>query len=492
MKTITKATIIGAMKSLGLKKGDHLLVHSSLSSMGKVSGGGDTIIEALLAVIGKEGTLMMPTFGNGSEIFDPKKSNTHLGILPQTLWQRNDACRSRHPLASVAAIGPKAQWLINDHEKAKTAHGEHTPYARLAEIGGKILLLGVDQDRNTFLHTVEALAKLPFLKKKHAKYLDVNGRVKNGRWSHFPGPHRNFIGLQQWLESNGLVQKEKIGSSVAQLMSMQPLMDALLKRLKTEPNLFLSDNPHLDDGIWQKADLLRSQQKKESFTLAVDSQYAGRYIDEIINYCHQFAIDHIVLSFVDRVAWNQIDQTKRKWLLQGLRLANIKVQAIKLALLNHEKATELLGEAKTDSLVIPSTCPFEDIVRIAKKGFKVYIENVGIDGTAAAELMTKLQKKNPTIQLAYNPLSFTQVGENPFLGTYQTRANRYMGMLFINDGLTTGKRTPLEQGQCEIKELISILRCKSYDGLFVLQAMPKRCSYCDSKKFFDLLRELGQ
>ena len=54
--------LVSDFKSLGIKEGDVLLVHSSLSSMGNVEGGADTVIDALLEVLGKEGTLLFPAF----------------------------------------------------------------------------------------------------------------------------------------------------------------------------------------------------------------------------------------------------------------------------------------------------------------------------------------------------------------------------------------------------------------------------------------------
>ena len=48
--------------SIGIKKGDTVMVHSSLSSMGNVEGGAQTVIEALKEVVGVEGTLLFPAF----------------------------------------------------------------------------------------------------------------------------------------------------------------------------------------------------------------------------------------------------------------------------------------------------------------------------------------------------------------------------------------------------------------------------------------------
>ena len=54
--------ITEGLTRVGLKAGDHIVVHSSLSSFGKVSGGADTIIDALKTVVTESGTVVMPTF----------------------------------------------------------------------------------------------------------------------------------------------------------------------------------------------------------------------------------------------------------------------------------------------------------------------------------------------------------------------------------------------------------------------------------------------
>jgi aminoglycoside 3-N-acetyltransferase len=489
MDVITKKDIVQSLKKLGLEKGDSVIVHSALSSIGKVAGGADTVIEALLETVGVQGTVMVPTFGSKDKVFDPKKSETNLGIIPQAFWKRKDALRSWHPLASVAAIGAKAKWFVEGHEAAKIAHGHNSPYTKLAEVGGKMLLLGVDQDRNTCLHTAEELARLPYLKTAKASYLAANGKTVAKACPYFPGPHRNFIGLQSWLESSGLVSSAMIGSAVARLMPVKPLLAALLKRLKNEPSLFISENPNLADGIWQNADILRAQLNREAFTLAADSQYAGRYLEEAADNLKRFGIDNIVLSFVNGVAWNHIDSKTRKWHLQGLRLASIRIAAIKLTNPAPDDVVPLVKEAKAGAVIVASTVGADIIGKIASSKVKVYVENIRISANSAVKLMNSLSN----VQIAFNPLEFVQVGENPFLQTYtRTSVKRHIGLMYINDGLATGQRTNLENGLAETKELISILRCKSFNGLFVLQSPDCESFGQNARSFMAFLKELGE
>ena len=61
MQVILKDEIIQKLKEVGLKSGDTVMVHTSLGKMGYVCGGTQTVIEALMEVVGDSGTIMMPT-----------------------------------------------------------------------------------------------------------------------------------------------------------------------------------------------------------------------------------------------------------------------------------------------------------------------------------------------------------------------------------------------------------------------------------------------
>ena len=61
MRVILKEEIVQKLREVGLEKGDAVMVHTSLKRMGYVCGGAQTVIEALMEVVGKDGTIMMPT-----------------------------------------------------------------------------------------------------------------------------------------------------------------------------------------------------------------------------------------------------------------------------------------------------------------------------------------------------------------------------------------------------------------------------------------------
>jgi aminoglycoside N3'-acetyltransferase len=125
--------------------------------------GADTVIDALLAVVGERGTVMMPTFSVGDSSyryatsnpppFDPQHAPATTGALPERFRHYPGVLRSLHPTHSVAAKGPLAEELLRHHEKSESPFGDATPYARLGPFGGKVLLLNCNA--NSLMHRTQ-------------------------------------------------------------------------------------------------------------------------------------------------------------------------------------------------------------------------------------------------------------------------------------------------------------------------------------------------
>lgn len=157
--------IVKDLKSIGVKRGDHVIVHSSLKNVGYVKGGAKTIIKALLNVLGKEGTLVLPAnplrggvlnaCKSGNYIFDYKKDKATTGAIPNALLNMKGTYRSIHPTHSVVAIGKYAKQITEKHHIGNRTYGENSPWAKLIELNGKILGLGVTLAWSTQYHHLE-------------------------------------------------------------------------------------------------------------------------------------------------------------------------------------------------------------------------------------------------------------------------------------------------------------------------------------------------
>jgi len=149
---LSAAQIARDLRALGVAPGGTLMVHSSLSALGWVDGGAPTVIRALLAALGPEGTLVMPAFRDGvfleglrdaapeealaraqaEPVVDPASAPTNLGAIPEAFRRWPGVLRSAHPYMSVCALGPRAQWIVAPHALAWST-GPGSPFARLVE-----------------------------------------------------------------------------------------------------------------------------------------------------------------------------------------------------------------------------------------------------------------------------------------------------------------------------------------------------------------------
>ncbi len=160
----SRAELAQQFATLGIAAGDTVLVHSALSKIGYVDGGPQTVIDALFDAVGTQGTVAFPTFPFDTYVadylvrnpdFDALQTPSRMGWVTEVFRTRPDAVRSLHPTHPVAAVGPNAPYLTEAHHLGPTTFGLQSPFFRLAETGGKILLLGVDFHSMTNLHVVE-------------------------------------------------------------------------------------------------------------------------------------------------------------------------------------------------------------------------------------------------------------------------------------------------------------------------------------------------
>ncbi len=70
--TVTQQDIAAGLRAVGLAAGHHVVVHSSLSRLGRVDSGPNAVIDALQDVVTSEGTLVAPTFSSQALVFIEK------------------------------------------------------------------------------------------------------------------------------------------------------------------------------------------------------------------------------------------------------------------------------------------------------------------------------------------------------------------------------------------------------------------------------------
>jgi len=154
--------------AMGLRSGGVLMVHSSLRSLGYVPGGPETVIQALLTTLGEESTLLMPALSyehvrRTKPVFDVRNTPSNVGIIPETFRKRGGTRRSLHPTHSVCSVGPLTDEFIFPHTNDSTPCGPNSPFHRLPDFGGQILMLGCGLRPNTSMHAIEEMVEPPYL-----------------------------------------------------------------------------------------------------------------------------------------------------------------------------------------------------------------------------------------------------------------------------------------------------------------------------------------
>lgn len=160
-----KQDLIGQLQEMGLQGTDTVLIHSSMKAIGEVEGGADTVLDAWMEYFA-EGLLLLPThtwaqMNAEHNVFDPKQEESCVGILTNLFWKRPGVVRSLHPTHSMAAYGKRASRYIEGEENCNTPCTPGGCYDRLRREKGKILLVGVGHERNTFIHSVEEVLNVP-------------------------------------------------------------------------------------------------------------------------------------------------------------------------------------------------------------------------------------------------------------------------------------------------------------------------------------------
>jgi aminoglycoside 3-N-acetyltransferase len=222
-RPLTRSQLVRDMRALGVRPSVVVMVHASLSRLGWVVGGTETVVRAVLEAASPDGTVCaqagwedMPSrtdrwpgswreaYEREFPAFDPELSSAahYEGRLAERIRSWPGAARSAHPAMGVTALGARAAWLCGDHP-LDDGFGAGTPYARLVEAAGQVLVLGAPLKSISLLHHAEAIAepsaqirvryRLPFrdghrVTSRELSDIDV--------WNE-PYPYREALGLTE-------------------------------------------------------------------------------------------------------------------------------------------------------------------------------------------------------------------------------------------------------------------------------------------------------
>jgi aminoglycoside 3-N-acetyltransferase len=241
---MTRRQLASQLGALGLQRGSRVVVHSSLRAVGRVEGGAETVVEALLDVVGDEGLLVVPTFTYDNVRFDGTE-RARTGAVAEAARLRDGAVRSSHPTYSVAAIGAGAGALCREHER-RAATDVDTPLDRLAQEDGSVLLIGVGHVANTTVHVGEFHANARYLRipfspawpREHVVSVAPH-EEQIVAYDRFPGCSRAFGIVERGLRRRRAIRDGVVGAALAQLVDGRAIVEETVELLAGDPAALL-------------------------------------------------------------------------------------------------------------------------------------------------------------------------------------------------------------------------------------------------------------
>ncbi|HET6530251.1 MAG TPA: AAC(3) family N-acetyltransferase [Actinoplanes sp.] len=251
MGLVLMRTIVADLRTVGVRPGAVVLMHSSFASLGFVPGGPQAAVQAVLEVLGPDGTLVVPTHTPDNSDpstwsrppvppewwesirreapgFDPLRTppSPSMGVLAATVRSWPGARRSDHPQVSFAAVGRHAAAVTGTH-RLEDPLGEDSPLGAVYRRDGQVLLLGVGHGNNTSLHLAETRRPDP---PRHTTGAVLRRAGDGGTgqwvtWTEVDPDESDFAQLGEAFDATGATRVGRVGEATARLMSQRALVD---------------------------------------------------------------------------------------------------------------------------------------------------------------------------------------------------------------------------------------------------------------------------
>ncbi len=238
---LTRKEIESGLRRLGLRRGDAVEVHSSLSSLGWVEGGAVTLIEALMDVVGEEGALVMSAYPVSPPLpLTDEERARGIGWKVRILEESSDEKTGLGAASDTfrgwpgVVCGPG---LFRMCAWGRDAHLHNKSYQHLLDVDGWALLIGVGIDRCSSMHLAE---RVPIPDEITARYRipeDIQRDYPEDRWSVGYGgtPGDPWRAAWEEAERRGLIHKGRIGQAECALFKARAVVAVYEELRRTDP-----------------------------------------------------------------------------------------------------------------------------------------------------------------------------------------------------------------------------------------------------------------
>jgi len=248
-RPVTQADVETSLRAAGVTSGSTVIVHCSLSALGFVVGNAVALVRALRAVVGDDGTIVMPAQTGLSDpshwqapavpehwwptiranwpAFDPITTPLRgMGAVAECFARLPGVVHSGHPAVGFVAQGPRAAELMSPHD-LDDGLGDRSPLARLEAAGADIVLIGVGHGNNTALHLAEtrALGAMAPMRRDGVPML-IDGRRRWVEYSHIDFDESDFIMLgDAYSAAGGTEMRASLGAGEIRRLPIRELVD---------------------------------------------------------------------------------------------------------------------------------------------------------------------------------------------------------------------------------------------------------------------------
>lgn len=251
-----RASARAALEAAGYSSGRDLLVHASYKSVRGAVSGPEELILALTEAVGSRGRLLFPALSYEyvtarNPVFDARLTRSCVGYLAELFRTSYAQARSLHPTHSVSGSGPGIEDFLAPHALDSTPVGPNSPFLRLRDEGGSILMIGCGLEPCTSMHGVEEQAEAALAGSgRSVDYLygdDLDYRlvsadgascVKRYRTHGFAKTVQRYDRIEEVMGEPELVRFEFLGAE-AWLIDAAALWKRALEVMIREPRFFV-------------------------------------------------------------------------------------------------------------------------------------------------------------------------------------------------------------------------------------------------------------
>ncbi|MFN8627210.1 MAG: AAC(3) family N-acetyltransferase [Candidatus Binatia bacterium] len=250
-------------------RGNHVIVHASLSSFGHVEGGALAVCAALIDAVGKGGTVMMPAFTAAETWLRPAPGDSParplafhadlsvsraVGAIAETFRRLPGVLRSNHPTHSFAAWGRQAREVLSTQRD----NNPFGPLKKLNIMRGHVLLLGTSLQTATVIHIAEERFGVPYLSRATAVRVNSAGYDERVVLENLPGCSAAFVKLDECLEATK-VKSVALARGLARKIPVRHLVQLAAARLERDPHAFVCDGPECASCTAKRAALAAAE-----------------------------------------------------------------------------------------------------------------------------------------------------------------------------------------------------------------------------------------